>query len=151
MSFKDEKWDVRVSALGDEAEGKFEEWCERARLNFERTGWNRPSIRPSDLPTRLRYMPDYCLGRGYIEVQGFGKDQIFKVKLEKLNSLHYWNALHPVTLYVWDSFNERECFVGLAAFDNLLGPETLIKRFPEGKTYLAVPGDLLFLHGSDRP
>jgi len=146
MSFKDRSFDDRFKDMGDEAEGHFEEYAaKKLKKGVVRYGLNRPPIRMSDLPTRLRYTPDYLMGKHFVEVQGFGKDQTFKLKHEKLNSLHYWNDLHPVYLYVWDSTNERECMLHLFELDKLIDQgKTTLAAFPEGKAYFAFAAQDIF-------
>lgn len=152
MSFKDERWSQREQSLGDEAEGHFVEWCNAQPLGYVRSGLDRPPLQMWKLPARIRYTPDFLLTKCYVEVQGFGRDQLYKMKFEKLMALHYWNALHPVSLYVWDSHYQRECFIGLTDFDNILGePGVTQGKFSEGKAYVAVPGDLIFHRGADAP
>lgn len=152
MAYKDDKWSEREKTLGDISEGAFEAWCNNADLNFIRWGLDRPPLQMWRLPARLRYSPDYLMTKCFVECQGFGRDQTYKMKFEKWGSLHYWNDLHPVSLYVWDSKYERECFVPLLEFDNLLGePGVEQGKFGEGKAYIAVPADLLFHRGYDAP
>ena len=150
--YKDQSWAVRELSLGDKAEGRFVAWCESRSLGYVRTGLERPPLQMYKLPARVRYTPDFLLTKCYVEAQGFGRDQLYKMKMEKLNSLHYWNALHPVSLYVWDSRYERECFVALTAFDNILGKGGVtVEEFNEGKAYLSVPADLIFHQGTEAP
>ena len=148
MTFRDQPWEQRFAKMGDEAEGHFERYAEEALgLNFVRFGLDRPPLKMSALPTRLRYTPDYLMSNNFVEVQGFGRDQTFKIKLDKLNALHWWNDLHPVYLYVWDTTNERECFVHLFTIDLIINNgDSTLSAFPEGKAYHAIPGDLLFEH-----
>lgn len=149
--YKDEKWGEREKVLGDISETKFEEWCERNTLNFVRTGLSRPPLQMWKLPARIRYTPDYLLTKCYVECQGFGRDQKYKLKLEKWNCLWFWNNVHPVSLYVWDSHLKRECFIALTDFANILDSKCSIDQFAEGKSYMAVPADLIFHNGADAP
>lgn len=144
-AFRNQSWDSRFKAMGDEAEHHFEEYATNVlKLGWIRFGLDRPPLKMSSLPTRLRYTPDYLMSAEFVEVQGFGRDQTFKIKLDKLNSLHWWNDLHPVSLYLWDTTNEREGMVHLEDIDAIIndGAATL-DSFPEGKAYFAIPGDLL--------
>lgn len=143
MSFKDRSFDERVATggMGDEAEGVFERVYGRG---FARYGLNRPPIQMHKLPARLRYTPDYITSNYLIEVQGFGRDQTFKLKIDKWQALHYWNSLHPVALFVWDTTNKRWCLVELKQIDLLVEAVGEIRHFPEGKAYMAIPGDAIF-------
>lgn len=139
MSFKDRDWQARFDEMGDLAEGIFEWVCEEVLdRGYVRYGLNRPPIRMSALPARVRYTPDYLMSNAYVEVQGFGRDQTLKLKLDKWGALHWWNDLHPTKLFVYDSHNKRWQFVGLPELDEVLadGKGTL-DSFPEGKTYFA--------------
>lgn len=150
MTFHSRGWNARFTEMGDEAEGIFEMWATANAVKFERFGWNRPSFSMSKLPTRLRYVPDYCTSSSLVEVQGLGRDQMFKLKLEKYNSLRYWNDLHPVKLFVWDSHHERYIIITLDDVDTLLarGAGTL-DSFHEGKMYFAIPADRIFGLGAN--
>lgn len=149
MAFKDQPWETRERDLGDEAENQFQRWCGERKINFVRFGLERPPLQMYKLPSRLRYTPDFLLTASFVEVQGFGRDQTFKLKLDKHGCLHWWNDLHPVWLYIWDSHYRRDCVIKLLDFDQLLHNAT-IETFAEGKTYFAIPGDFLFAHGTDR-
>jgi hypothetical protein len=147
MSFKDQAWSSRFDAMGDQAEGVFEEVCE---LGFVRFGLNRPPLRMSALPARIRYTPDYLMSSKLVEVQGFGRDQVMKLKLDKWNCLHWWNSVHPVELFLYDSHNDRWTFVTLKQLDEwLANGEAELRSFPEGKSYFAFRASLLFDEDED--
>lgn len=145
-SFKDQSWDQRFQKMGDQAEGHFEQYAtEVLKLGYIRFGLDRPPLKMSMLPTRLRYTPDYLMSNMFVEVQGCGRDQLFKLKLEKLNCLHYWQNLHPTHLYLWDSHNKRECMVHLFDLDALINAgKTTLAAFPEGKAYFEIKADDVF-------
>lgn len=142
MSFKDQAWDQRFQKLGDLAEGKFEEWMTKRRQGFVRYGLDRPPLQMHKLPTRLRYTPDYLASSRFYEVQGFGRDNEFKIKLDKWSSLHWWNDLHPVWFFVYDSHHERHCTLALTTLDSILNSgRSELKSFAEGKPYFAFNGN----------
>ena len=85
MSFKDGTWAQRFGALGDEAEQVFERV---ARYGWVRYGLNRPPLQMHRLPARIRYTPDYLMSNKFIEVQGLGRDQKLKLKLDKIGRAH---------------------------------------------------------------
>ena len=142
MSFKDRSFEERVAAggMGDEAEGVFERVFTKG---FARYGLNRPPIQMAKVPARLRYTPDYITTNRLVEVQGFGRDQVFKLKIDKWQALHWWNGVHPVDLFVWDTTNRRWGFITLKDVDLLIEEAGEIRHFPEGKSYMAIPGDTL--------
>ncbi len=151
MSFRYQTWNDRVATLGDIAETQFESWATKARLGFVRYGLNRPPLRMHELPARVRNTPDYLMTKGFIEVQGFGRDQILKVKWEKLNCMWAWNNIHRLWLFVWDSHNSRHCFVDVPTLANLLGEFAEMRKFPEGTPYFAINGDAVFAVGTESP
>lgn len=144
MSFKDRDFAYRLVAMGDQSEQAFERWCVDHDTNFIRWGLDRPPLNLRMLPTRLRYSPDYLTSSRFVECQGFGQDQVFKLKVEKHGALHWWSDLHPVDFWVLDIHFHRACILTLTSFDTLLGEATELRAFPEGKPYFAVDGDALF-------
>ena len=143
MSFKDQGFAKRLQGMGDIAEGAFEE---RYPEKFVRYGLNRPPIKMSALPPIVRYTPDYLTSNAFVEVQGLGGDQIFKLKIDKLESLSYWNTMHPVLMYVYDSHNNRDVVLEWDALTRLT-LKSKIDSFPEGKKYYAIPAELLWSNG----
>lgn len=150
-SFKDQGWQARYQGMGDLAEGEFERVMEEERrLGFTRYGLDRPPIQVHKLPKRIRYTPDYLTTHTFVEVQGFGQDQIVKLKLDKYDALRWWNVLHPVELFLFDSANVRWTFVKLDAVTELLeGEDVQIRKFSEGNRYYAFPAELFFSGESD--
>lgn len=150
-AFKDGTWAQRYTKLGDEAEGMFELYAKDVLdKGFVRTGLDRPPLALYMLPTRERYRPDYLMSDCYVEVQGLGRDQTFKLKLDKWNCLCFWNGIHPVRIYVWDSHKKRECMFDLFEIERLLGEgRGNIAAFPEKKPYFALPADDVFEAGSE--
>ncbi len=149
-AFKDQSWEQRFGAMGDEAEGHFEQYAtETLKLGFTRYGLNRPPLKMASLPARVRYTPDYLMSRCFVEVQGLGRDQKFKLKRDKLGALHWWHDLRVdqfdgVCLYVWDSHNQRECMLPLLRLDQAIDQHGSLNSFPEGKSYFELPADEVF-------
>ncbi len=101
-SFKDQTWDEREKKLGDPAEDAFRQWAGRQGLAYVKYGLDRPPIDMGALPPYIRYTPDFLLDLyGLIEVQGCGRDGLFKFKHEKLNALTDWRYQAPVYLWLW--------------------------------------------------
>ena len=144
MSFKDRSFLQRMNAMGDQSEGAFEQWCEDTDTKYIRWGLDRPPLSLRLLPTRIRYSPDYLTSHNFVECQGFGTDQTFKLKVEKHGALHWWADLHPVDFWILDSHKQRACLLSLADFDQHLAMGTELRSFPEGKAYFAVNGDAIF-------
>ena len=143
MSFKDQSFSKRLQGMGDIAESAFEE---RYGEKYVRYGLNRPPIKMSALPPVVRYTPDYLTSNNFVEVQGLGADQVFKLKIDKLESLSYWNTMHPVLLYVYDSHNNRDVVLDWETLTKLT-VKANIDSFPEGKKYYAIPAGLLWGNG----
>lgn len=132
----------RSGAMGDQAEAKFEEVTEEGYVRF---GLNRPPIKLSALPKRLRHAPDFLLSNVFVEVQGVGRDQVVKVKVEKLRCLEWWNLLHPVELFIWDSSKKRTVRVPLQRIMELTeGPKAKLEHFHDGPAFWAIPTADLF-------
>lgn len=145
MSFKDRGWEARFAEMGDLAEGKFEDECARKGIGFVRCGLSRPPLAVHRLPHRVRYWPDYLLTKCFVEVQGFGRDGLIKMKLDKWGVLHWWRDLHPVELFFYDSHNDRHAQIGILDFDKLLcNSDAALEHFAEGKPYFQVPASHLF-------
>jgi len=140
VSFRDKQWNDRLDAMGDEAEGVFEAV---APANFVRYGINRPPLQVHRLPARIRFTPDYLMTNKFVEVQGCGRDQTFKLKVSKHGALRWWNDLHAVELFLWDSHNCRWCFVTLEQLESLL-VGTTVRAFPEGHPYFEFNADDVF-------
>lgn len=143
-SFRNRSWNQRFQGMGDEAEAQFEQWAKENERGFARYGLNRPPLQVHRLPHLIRYTPDYLMTHYLVEVQGFGRDQRFKLKTEKLNALREWAYYHPVRLFAWDSTNQRRIFITLDEIEWLLEHRDVpMGSFPEGKDYYEFHVDLL--------
>jgi hypothetical protein len=139
-TFRLKTFDERIKTMGDIAEQKFEE---HAAVQFVRYGLNRPKINMAHLPPEIRHTPDYLTTQGLVEVQGLGKDQILKVKHEKLEALQWWSKVHPLYLFIYDSYRERTYMMPFKELNKkCIMSET--NYFPEGKPYYAMPSSLIW-------
>ncbi|MFO0417803.1 MAG: hypothetical protein ACK53T_00230 [Planctomycetota bacterium] len=102
MTFKDETWEERVEVLGDPGEQAFQEYAARRVLACVKYGLDRPPVDLRRVPAFVRYTPDFLTDEGLIEVQGCGKDQLFKFKHEKLRALMQWNRQTTIRLWLWN-------------------------------------------------
>lgn len=141
-SFRNQSWGDRFGAMGDEAEMRFEEWAHSTSRGFVRFGLNRPPIAVHRLPPFIRYTPDYLQTNQLVEVQGFGRDQLFKLKADKLEILGQWAEYHPVDLFAWDSTNRRAWMVPLDALQEA-APNMPIGMFDGTKPYYEYSADVL--------
>lgn len=107
MTYRTEKWEKRIETLGDPAENAFLEWAENTWFPVVRYGLNRPPLEMRLIPTKIRYTPDYLSNFGLIEVQGCGRDGLFKFKHEKLEALQSWSNDCPVSLWLYDQPADR--------------------------------------------
>lgn len=143
-SFKDQSWSNRYQGMGDIAEGEFERvMSEERNLGYVRWGLDRPPLQVHKLPERIRFAPDYLTTKCFVEVQGFGRDQVVKLKIAKYDVLRFYRTIHPVQLFLFDSANVRHTFVELEKVTALL-PKATIREFPEGTSYYAFGADLFF-------
>ena len=139
-TFRLKTFDERIKTMGDIAEQKFEK---DAAVKFVRYGLNRPQINMAHLPPEIRHTPDYLTSQGLVEVQGLGKDQILKIKHEKLKALKWWSEVHPLYLFIYDSYNERTYMM---SFQELTKKCKMSETnyFPEGKPYYAMDSSLIW-------
>lgn len=145
-AFKDQQFSSRLSQMGDQAETAFEEYITEADYSYVRWGLNRPPLNVARLPARLRYAPDYLVQNNFVECQGLGRDQTFKLKFNKWGALHWWRDVYPVEMFVFDSHKHRVTRLDLATLDDLLVDAT-IDSFHDSGGYFALPADLIFEAG----
>jgi hypothetical protein len=141
MSFKDKGFNNRFKAMGDEAEGIFEAVYPQG---WARYGINRPPIQLAKVPAKIRYTPDYLTSKGLVEVQGFGRDQTFKLKVDKYNALNEWHQDFRVDLFVWDTTNKRYGYVRLHDFMEAWEEHGWEDAFDDGRNpYMALKAEHL--------
>lgn len=134
-SFKDAGWARRYASMGDEAEAVFEAVYPQGWVRF---GLDRPPLRMYDLPAKIRYCPDYLTSKGFVEVQGLGRDRTVKVKHDKLDAMEQWHEEFRCDLFLWDRTKERFGFVRLTDLqDAIAAGKATTEHFPEGKAYFA--------------
>ena len=135
MSYAEQPFNKRLYAMGDIAEGKFEEW---SKNNFVRYGLNRPPLATWRLPERIRFTPDYLTTNCLVEVQGFGKKQIIHMKPDKWEALLWWDrTVMPVELFLYDSHNDRQLMFPIKKLRPFVD-NAEIGTFPEGNKYYAI-------------
>lgn len=140
MTFRSQSWAVRFGQLGDRAELVFESVHEGP---FIRTGLSRPPFTRDQLlqlPVRERHRPDYLTPTGYVEVKGIGREGIVRLKVDELDALKWWETLHPVQVFIYNSHRNEWALAPLAHFAKLInkGAATL-GHYAEGKAYFAIP------------
>lgn len=156
--------------MGDEAEGKFEEFAAEHGISIARLGLNRPPFEYFyNLPVQVRYLPDYIVedtkrsirdnkgpfsyAHALVEVKGVGKAQTVKIKSEMLlinKSLEDFFK-RQVVYFIWDSFNKRMSFShsNRMLIDMIEQEGIQEKQFKEGTRYYPVPTELFKWEGSD--
>lgn len=130
MSFKDKSFNSRFAAMGDQSEQVFEAVYDQG---FVRWGLNRPPINLKNVPPFVRYAPDYLTGKGFVEVQGFGTDQKFKLKDDKADALVSWNHLFRTDIFVFDSKNSRYGWLRLNELLDVLDEDGTTGAFDAGR------------------
>jgi len=147
-TFKDQDFGKRFAQMGDLAEGKCIQWLQENNTGFVRYGLDRPPLRMDMLPARIRHTPDILTSRGLIEVKGFGRDQVAKLKLEDMNCLSWWNDCHPVSIFFYDSCNDRSICVGFTDVRDKMVADQRVKLgvFPDAnpKPYFAIPAAVIW-------
>lgn len=148
MSFKDKDFSARFGAMGDESENTFMRvWP----TNYVRFGLNRPPLRMSSLPERLRHTPDFLTSSHLVECKGVGKDDLVKIKLKELNCLWYWHQLHPVRIFVWSTTRFAWAVADLPEIQRMLdNGDATLDKFHDGGAYFAIPGSLFCWTELDR-
>lgn len=102
-TFKDQNWEERVEVLGDPAEKAFQEYASRRDLGVVKYGLDRPPVDLSRTTAFVRYSPDFLTDEGLlVEVQGCGRDQLFKFKWSKLTALAQWQRHMHVNVWLWN-------------------------------------------------
>jgi hypothetical protein len=143
-AFKDGTWAQRQGTLGDPAEKKL---LEVHPTNLVRWGLDRPPLQVGKLPKRIRYAPDFLASDVFIECQGVGRDQVIKLKWEKLSCLYFWDQVHPVQLFFWDSHRKRHTYVPLRVIGDLVNEVAELGHFHEGVAFFALPASVVFERG----
>lgn len=137
MSFHGKDFNQRFAAMGDEAEGVFEQVYPN---NWTRTGLDRPPIRLSDVPAKIRNTPDYLTAKGWVECQGFGNDGILKVKLAKLEACGHHHIDFRLDFFWWHSPSKEYGYSRWTEIAALVDKhEVEIKEFHDGPEYAAIP------------
>lgn len=135
--FRDQSFNSRFGAMGDEAEGKFEELYDG---KYVRYGLNRPPVSMAMLTPKIRYTPDYLTSHGLVEVQGVGNDRKLKLKIEKALALQQWHTDMPLRFFIWDSKLKRHAMLEWPSLWSTL-PAMPTAFFPEGKAYWEINVD----------
>jgi len=129
--FREQSFAARLGAMGDQAEQAFEQVHDGG---FVRFGLNRPPVAVQQLPTMVRYTPDYLTSSGFVEVQGVGRDRIVKLKIEKAVALQQWHSIFNLRLFVFDSKRSEHHYLDWGPLWQRL-PAMPIGHFSEGKPY----------------
>lgn len=145
MSFANRPWVERLAKMGDESEGEFQRWATIERIKVVRFGYDRPPFNVGKQHLWVKARPDFESEDAWYEVKGVGRDQLLKLRFDKLEALRFWQLMKPlgVIIWVWDSHNKRSTFVDLPTLENVL-KDCEIEAFPEGHRYYAVPAERIF-------
>ncbi len=114
-TFRDENWETREQTLGDPAEAAFVRYADLCGLACVKYGLDRPPVDLSKVEPFVRYTPDFLAdGMGLVEVQGCGRDNLFKFKHDKLTALQQWNVMNPVQVFLWHQPSDQYVVVPIA-------------------------------------
>lgn len=101
MTYRDQTFNRRFKQMGDEAETKFEEASPYG--SSVRYGWNRDASFKFMDP-HIRFTPDYYTNNGYlVEVMGCSGDLFRALKVDKWESMKWWNKAQPLLFFIWNS------------------------------------------------
>lgn len=143
MGYASQQWNQRVHTLGDIAEGIFEQVSPLgAAVSY---GLRRPPFKVANLTPEQRNTPDYLTGTGdFVEVQGCGRDNVLKLKVEKLEALKGWAKLGPVKWFFWNSNTSEWALISDIHLRKLVtrGKRAHgVQAFSDGNKYIAVEWD----------
>ena len=144
--YENAPYEERFKTLGDTSEAAFEQWARKRNINFERFGFNRPSIQKVfKIDERLRLIPDYlCEGTDivFVEVKGCGNSGV-KVKLESLRIMGFWNDnFHPVKVFIYNSATKKWAMIDWEELDMIAaGREVHEFGDKSHKQYYNIPVD----------
>lgn len=125
--------------MGDEAEYVFEQVYPN---NWVRTGLDRPPIKLSTVPAKVRNTPDYLTSKGWVECQGFGNDGILKVKLDKLEACGHHHMDFRLDFFWWNSNLKVYSYSRWTDIASLVDRHAVeIDTFHDGPEYAAIPFD----------
>jgi hypothetical protein len=135
--FHQQSFAARIGTMGDVAETAFEQVWPYKVVRF---GLNRPEISMAKLPEFIRYVPDYLSATQLIEVQGFGREQIVKLKIDKWHALKMWNLHHPTILFLYDSKKKRWAEISVDDLTVYLRQnDVAIDSFHDGNQFYSIP------------
>lgn len=142
--YAEQKWNQRVGTLGDIAEGIFEQISPFGA--WVRHGLNRPPFQMKQLTPEQRNAPDYLCGTGhYVEVQGCGRDNVIKVKLEKWEAQKKWHKhIGEVRFFFWNSNTSEYALISMDALQRLVTASKRkvgVQAFTDGNEYVEVAWD----------
>lgn len=125
----------RLWIMGDYAEKQFKAFCEKEGISQISWGFHHPPFRYfPQIPLVLRGAPDYfcetSLNRFvdiipnldpnkrmpprhfFCEVKGCGRDQIFKIKDESIDTMLHWQSMtrRPVMLFLYNQAQHKVSF-----------------------------------------
>lgn len=145
MGFKDKPFQERWKQMGDQAEKAYLRTYNGAHHKHDKFGWDRTDLDTSRMSPKLRYMPDFMTvstgGAAWLtECVGFGKDQLLKFKVEKLEALQEWDKDCRTFVFIYDSSRDYHAMTRVDALQ-YRAAGCPIKRFPEGKEYYEIPAD----------
>lgn len=104
MTFSEQKFASRFTAMGDLAEAQYQE--QQPHGTCVRFGWQRPPVHMGNMTAVLRYMPDFYAQDGcLVEVMGCGRDGILKgMKVDKWSAMLVWHEhVADVRFWLWNS------------------------------------------------
>lgn len=138
--FHAQPFEQRWGKMDDEARGVFEAVWPKAHISY---GLDRAPIGVHKWPIKWRYAPDLADSDGLIELQGFGRDRLLKIKDDKRQALNAWREEGLVRFFVWDRTEKRWAIEDWRVLDSLLDYPHVIGQYHDGPKYGALHSDQL--------
>ena len=140
MSFHKQSFASRHNTMGDISEAVFDQITEGRShpLGLNRYWMNGDRLYMNKMTPAMRYTPDRLTAHAFVECMGCGRDQILKVKHEKMEALLDWTDLGPVDLFVYDSSKARWWQAPIGTWWAQCREHGAEGTFPEGKRYYAL-------------
>lgn len=113
-TFSEKPFNERFEVMGDTAEHRFRVWAAEEYIPYTDYGLRRPQVPVYKLPAFVRYTPDFLLGDALVEVQGCGRDQLVKLKHDKLSALSDWDEQFPVYVWLWNQTLDQVAVASIA-------------------------------------
>jgi len=148
MSFHQQSFNSRFASMGDEAEAVYDAIFPKS-IPF---GLNRPPFSMTGMTEEMKATPDRMERLCFVECQGFGRDQILKLKPHKLNALTVWaEHIGPVDFFAWNRTEKLWYRSPLYMWRNAAARDGVLDNYHDGPAYLGLPVERFPTEGHPLP